>query len=140
MKHYLILLFFISSIAVSAQETDSTSAKPAFGDDTSPFISTDEALFFKYYLETRSNYDLNGKKIVFISGKTGNNIQTKKAFFDEVKIGTSRRTKVSTFIIEFTKSEKIESGGYDALLGYNVTDTKKINKKKIIKNLKDSIK
>jgi len=95
-------------------------------------------MFLKFYFETTRPYDFNGKTIAFITGKTGNKIKTKKEFFDDVRRWTSRSTKVPTLLIELSKAEKIESGGYDAILGYWVKHTKKIDREKIIKKLKKS--
>ena len=133
MKNILLLLFTLATLSLSAQEKDSV--RSGLGDDNNPTLNSNESAFMNAYFAGRGYFDFTGKTICYVTGKTGNKIQTKSEFFTLVRSWTSRSTKVPTFMLELTKSEK-EYCGYDAVLGYFVKDSKKVDLHKIIEKIK----
>ncbi len=105
------------------------------GIDNNAKLTIYESTYLNEYLKSqRDTFDLMGKKIIFVTGSGGGVIGEKKEYFSDIKEWNDRNSKIATSIVFLTIEEKIESGGYDAILTYWVKLMP--NKKKIIEKIK----
>lgn len=87
------------------------------GQDTNPTLNENEAkLLNDYFSESRGTFDFQDKKVVFISGSTGNTYITKRDYFDDISKWNETNSRIATSLIILTEKEKKESGDYDAIL------------------------
>ncbi|MEY5049942.1 MAG: hypothetical protein RLZZ175_3301 [Bacteroidota bacterium] len=134
-----ILIFF--SLAVFGQNIDSC------GVDNNAKLTLQESKFLNnYLLDLRLSFDFTGKQIIFVTNPSGERISTKTEYFSEIKnwntqfrnetILSESNKKIATTLIILSEKEKIESGGYDAILTYWVKVVTESRKKKIIEEVK----
>lgn len=103
------------------------------GIDNNPKLTKSESKYLNRYLnEKRNGFDFNDKKVIFITGNSGNRIGTKKEYFDYIKEWNEKNSKVATGIDILTNEQKLESGGYDIILSYWVKVLTEKRKKKIL--------
>lgn len=134
MQFLSIIILIILSLNLSGQQLSNC------GKDNNSKINNDEARFLNSYLtDTKNVFDFSGKKIAFITGSSGSKVGTKNEYFREVKKRDLNNSKIATSFIILTDDEKLQSGGYDAIITYWVKiliDNKR--KKKIVNKLKIS--
>jgi len=131
MKYFLTIVFYFFIISSYGQSLDSC------GIDNNPKLNIYESKYLNEYLKNqRDTFDLTGKQIIFVTGSGGGVIGEKKEYFADIKEWNNKNSRIATALVILTTEEKIESGGYDAILTYWV----KIfpNKKKIIEKIKTS--
>ena len=109
------------------------------GIDNNPKLTQVESEYLNVYLtEKRNGFDFNDKKVIFITGNSGNRIGTKKEYFDYIKKWDEKNARVATGIEILTEKEKMESDGYDVIVTYWVKVLTKKRKSKILKEIKAS--
>jgi len=91
-----------------------------FGIDNDPKLSYDEAMFLNEYLKNqRDTFDLIEKQIIFVTGSNAGKLGNKKEYFSAIKEWENKENlRISTTLIILTEKERIESGGYDAIITY----------------------
>lgn len=114
MKRILFLLFLIQTSLIFGQNLDSC------GLDNQAILSQSEAAFLnEYFKGSKGDFDFSGKKIAFVTGSNGGTFGLKISYFDSVKEWISKnKGKIASDLIIFSNEEKINSGGYDAILTY----------------------
>lgn len=129
MKYFLTMLFYLFVISSYGQNLDSC------GIDNNPKLTEYESQYLNEYLKNqRDTFDLTGKKIIFVTGSGGGVIGDKREYFSDVKSWERNNARIATELVILTREEKIESGGYDAILTYWVKILP--NKRKIIEKIK----
>ena len=103
---YLILITFLTNI-VFGQNIDS------LGIDNNLLLNKYESEFLKNQLESES-FDFTNKKVAYYLSLVG--LQTKKEFFIDSKKHTNNGHNLSLQIIVLNSEEKIETGGFDAII------------------------
>ena len=107
------------------------------GIDNNPKLTQTESEYLNTYLiEKRNGFDFKNKKVIFITGNSGNQIGTKKEYFDYIKKWNKENSKVATGIEILTNEQKIESDGYDVIVTYWVKVLTKKRKRKILNEIK----
>ncbi len=105
------------------------------GIDNDPELSDEEANFLNEYLRIPSqmqDFDFHNKKILFVTGSSGNTIGSKTAYFNSVREWKEKyNSKIATSLIVLDEDEKKEYG-YDAIVTYWVK-VYNINRKKVLK-------
>ncbi len=124
-KNLAILLIVISTDLFGQQLSEC-------GMDDNPKLTKIEAEFLNEYIndEQHKDYDLTDKKIIFVTGNSGNLLGTKSAYFKQIK--SRKNDKIATWLIPLNKKEQIASGGYNAIITYWVKNLTKRRKRKII--------
>ena len=84
----------------------------------------------------RGNYDFTNKKVIFVTGTSAHQTGTKLEYFNRVKEWNENGNKIATWIVELKDNEKIESGGYDVIVTYQVKRLTKRRKRIIIDQIK----
>ena len=129
MKYFLTTIYYFLIIFSYGQNLDSC------GKDNNPKLNIDESKYLNEYLKNkRDTFDLVGKQIIFVTGSGGGLIGEKKEYFSDIKEWNNKNSRIATSLLVLKPEEKIESGGYDAILTYWVMIMP--NKKKIIKKIK----
>ncbi len=109
------------------------------GIDNNPKLTQAESEYLNVYLtEKRNGFDFNDKKVIFVTGNSGNRIGTKKEYFDYIKKWNEKDSKVATGIDTLTNDQKLESNGYDVIVTYWVKVLTEKRKKKILTEIKAS--
>ncbi|RKE89432.1 hypothetical protein [Ichthyenterobacterium magnum] len=109
------------------------------GIDNNPKLTQAESEYLNAYLtEKRNGFDFNDKKVIFVTGNSGNRIGTKKEYFDYIKKWNEKDSKVATGIDILTTDQKLESDGYDVIVTYWVKVLTEKRKKKILTEIKAS--
>ena len=86
------------------------------GLDNNLLLTKYEAEYFNMKFKDRG-FDFNNKMIGFFIGNNGSSIQTKKEYFDRLKERLSHNYSASMdILIVLTEEQKIESGGFDAII------------------------
>jgi hypothetical protein len=88
--------------------------------------------------EQRKNFNFKNKKVIFVTGKSGEQIGTKSDYFEYIREWNKNGNKIATWIVELKENEKIYSGGYDVIVTYWVKMFTEKRKKKILKLVKAS--
>ncbi len=131
MKYFLTTFFYFFLISSYGQILDSC------GIDNNPKLTIYESKYLNEYLKNqRDTFNLTGKQIIFVTGSGGSVIGEKKKYFSDIKEWNNNNLRIATELVILTSEEKIESGGYDAILTYWVMILP--NKKKIIEKIKTS--
>ena len=114
MKRIFSLILCFQSCLIFGQNLDSC------GLDNQAFLNQNESLYLnEYFKESKDGFDFTGKKILFVTGSNGGTFGFKKNYFVSVKEWSKEsRGKIATDFIPFNEEEKINSGGYDAILTY----------------------
>lgn len=109
------------------------------GIDNNPKLTQAESEYLNAYLtEKRNGFNFNDKKVIFVTGNSGNRIGTKKEYFDYIKKWNEKDSKVATGIDILTTDQKLESDGYDVIVTYWVKVLTEKRKKKILTEIKAS--
>jgi hypothetical protein len=131
MKRKLTVVFCLIAGSCFGQGLDSC------GLDSNPILNDYEAVYLNaYFKDAKKGFDFMGKRIAFVTGSLGSEIGTKSEYFKDVKTWASHNHKVADDLIVFTEDERLQSGGYDAIVAYWTKVGSGLNHKKIIKKLK----
>jgi hypothetical protein len=108
----LIFLFFISANLWGQNILEC-------GQDDNSILNDAESSFLNEYLKGQlSNFDLKNKKILFVTGSSGNTIGSKSAYFASIKKWKETyNTNIATSLVVLTEEEKSQYG-YDTILLY----------------------
>ncbi|MEQ8623427.1 MAG: hypothetical protein RJQ00_13970 [Vicingaceae bacterium] len=136
MKQILIILTLLTNVCIG-QEIVIDSC----GIDNSITLNQYEVDYFNQILEkqiNRADFDFQNKKVGFAYGIFGKVLITKKEYFDRWgKEYFLNDSQVANQLILFTKEEKNESGGYDAIIvSWSKTGVYGKHKENLIKKLK----
>ncbi|SFQ08903.1 hypothetical protein [Flavobacterium akiainvivens] len=127
MKNPVLLLFILFTSTLWAQDLSGC------GLNDNPDLNSNEAAFLNNYLADRKgDFDFTQKKVLFLSGTTGKNFDTKSRYFNDVKSWDQKNAVVATTLIPLSAEQKIESGGYDVMV---IRWCKMITKRRIKKNI-----
>jgi hypothetical protein len=127
------IVFFISASSFSQNLNE-------LGLDNKPTLTETESTFLTDYMtnEQRKNFNFKNKKVIFVTGKSGEQIGTKSDYFEYIREWNKNGNKIATWIVELKENEKIYSGGYDVIVTYWVKMFTEKRKKKILKLVKAS--
>ena len=131
MKTHIATILFLITINLFGQNLDKC------GIDNNPILTPYESDFLNKYMSKNQikNFDFSEKKIVFITNTSGQNFGTKSEYFNAIKEWDKNGNKISTGLIVLNEKEKIDSGGYDAIVTYWVKKFTTRRKRKIVKKL-----
>ncbi|PSR55816.1 hypothetical protein AHMF7605_21100 [Adhaeribacter arboris] len=131
MKIVLTLLLLLSISSLHGQGLDSC------GVDNKPRLNRYESELLNEYLKNhKGNFDFTNKNVVFVTGSSGSIIATKKSYFTNIKDWNKKNSRIATSLIVLSEEEKVESGGYDAMVTYWVKVLG--SKRKVIKKIKQA--
>jgi hypothetical protein len=108
--------------------------------DNNPNLTEAESKFLTDYMskEQRQNFNFKDKKVIFVTGNSGERLGTKSKYFDYIREWNKNGNKIATWVVELNEKEKIYSGGYDVIVTYWVKMFTENRKKKILKLVKAS--
>ncbi|HRO41426.1 MAG TPA: hypothetical protein PL009_01235 [Flavipsychrobacter sp.] len=105
------------------------------GKDSSTLNMEEANLLNSILINQRGDFDFNNKKVVFITGSTGNRILTKSDYFQNYLLPWIKKGDTpSVSMVRLTDQEKCRAG-YDVLIISWVKIFTDRQKKKIIKEL-----
>lgn len=131
MKKIGALTLFLISINLFGQNLSEC------GIDNDPKLTQTEAEYLNIYLsEKRNGFDFKNKKVIFVTGNSGNRIGTKKEYFNHIKKWNETNDKVATGVDILSDKQKKASGGYDVIVTYWVKVLTKRRKRKIVNEIK----
>jgi hypothetical protein len=109
------------------------------GIDNNPKLTQTESEFLNDYMTdyNKQNFDFTAKKVIFVTGNSGNKIGTKSDYFDKIKQRNQSEDKIATWVVKLTAEEQIESG-YDVIITYWVKVVTEKRKRKILNEIKAS--
>jgi len=118
MKNYIRLLLLLASANFYGHNLSNC------GLDNNPALTDDEAAFLNaYFGEDENEFDFKGKKVLIVSGKQGLRIENKVDYFKDIKQRLEETgLPVATIPLPLTEMEKIQSGGYDAVITHWVDE------------------
>jgi hypothetical protein len=124
----LVFILFVSNIF--AQNIDQCGIEESFK------LTKIESDYLNNYLkENRKDFDFTDKKIIIVTGNSGQQIASKKQYFNDIKSWLENGDKIPTTLIIFNEEEKFKSG-YDGILTLWVKIFTEKAKRKIIKKMK----
>ncbi|MDV6169332.1 hypothetical protein R1T16_12925 [Flavobacterium sp. DG1-102-2] len=129
MKNYLHLLLLLASANFYGHNLENC------GLDNNPALTDDEAAFLNaYFGENESEgFDFKGKKVLIVNGAQGLRFESKAEYFKDIKQRLEQSgLPVATTPIPLTQMEKIQSGGYDAVITHWVDEPMTKEKKRNI--------
>ena len=134
MKTIGTLILLLTSLNIFGQNLSEC------GIDNNPKLTQAESEYLNEYLaEKRNGFDFNDKKVIFVTGNSGNRIGTKKEYFDYINKWREKDSKIVTGIDILTTDQKLKSNGYDVILTYWVKVLTEKRKKKILTEIKASM-
>lgn len=129
LKSVIILFFILFMSTLFGQNIEDCGLEESFE------LTKVEADFLNNYLkEDRKEFDFTNKKIIIVSGNIGQNIDSKKQYFKDIKSRLEFGTQIPTTLILFNEEEKLKSG-CDGILTLWVKIFTEKGKRKIIKKL-----
>lgn len=133
MNTTLTIILLLISINLSGQNLSEC------GIDNNPKLTQSESEFLNEYMTdyNKQNFDFTNKKVIFVTGNSGNKIGTKSAYFDEIKQRNQTDDKIATWFVKLTEEEQIQSG-YDVIVTYWVKVITERRKRKILNEIKVS--
>ncbi len=90
------------------------------------------------YEKKKIDFDFTNKKVIFITGTSGQKLGTKSDYFKNIKAWNEKEEKIATWIVELNNEEKIKSGDYDLIITYWVKYFSKNKKRDIINTIKET--
>ncbi|WP_264521781.1 hypothetical protein [Flavobacterium sp. N1994] len=132
MRTFLTTLVFFIAVNSFGQNLDE------LGMDNNPNLTEAESKFLTDYMskEQRQNFNFKDKKVIFVTGNSGQQLGTKSKYFDYIREWNKNGNKIATWVVELNEKEKIYSGGYDVIVTYWVKMFTENRKKKILKLVK----
>lgn len=133
MNTTLTIILILISINLSGQNLSEC------GIDNNPKLTQSESEFLNEYMTdyNKQNFDFTNKKVIFVTGNSGNKIGTKSTYFDEIKQRNQTDDKIATWVVKLTEEEQIQSG-YDVIVTYWVKVVTERRKRKILNEIKAS--
>jgi hypothetical protein len=131
MRKYLTILILLISITCFGQNINECGI-----DNNTELTQTESEYLNAYLTEKRNGFDFKNKRVIFITGNSGNLNGTKKQYFDFIKKWNKKDSKVATGIDILTDEQKAKSGGYDVIITYWVKRFTERRKNKIIDGIK----
>ena len=133
MNTTLTIILILISINLSGQNLSEC------GIDNNPKLTQSESEFLNEYMTdyNKQNFDFTNKKVIFVTGNSGNKIGTKSTYFDEIKQRNQTDDKIATWFVKLTEEEQIQSG-YDVIVTYWVKVITERRKRKILNEIKVS--
>jgi len=119
MKNYIRLLLLLASANFYGHNLENC------GLDNNPALTDDEAAFLNAYFgdDESEGFDFKGKKVLIISGANGYRFESKAEYFKDIKERLEQSgLPVATTPYPLTEMEKIQSGGYDAVITHWVDE------------------
>lgn len=119
MKNYIRLLLLLASANFYGHNLSNC------GLDNNPALTDDEAAFLNAYFGEDENegFDFKGKKVLIVNGTNGFRFETKAEYFRDIRIRLEQMAMpVATTPYPLTEMEKIQSGGYDAVITHWVDE------------------
>jgi hypothetical protein len=134
MRIFLTIIVFFISVNSFSQNLDE------LGIDNNPNLTEAESIFLTDYMtyEQRDNFNFKNKKVIFVTGNSGEQLGTKSKYFDYIREWNKNGNKIATWVVALKENEKVNSGGYDVIITYWVKMFTEKRKKKILKLVKDS--
>ena len=137
MKYYLHILLLMATLGIYGQNIEKC------GVDDNPALTDEEADFLNEYFpeEYRKGFDFTGKKVLILGGSAGSSLRGKTEYFRGIKSRLEDNgMPIASAPYPLTEEEKLQSGGYDAILTYwvkvPITEGKK---KRIVRRVADGI-
>ncbi len=111
-----IFILIIVAIFVISTNCQSNRTSTNFSDNQQLNIEEIKILDSIFKPE-KLNVDFKGKKILYVTGSTGNTILTKYTFFNSYILpNIQNNQKLSISFVELNQEEKQSSGGYDIII------------------------
>ncbi len=109
------------------------------GIDNNPKLTQTESEFLNEYMTdyNKQDFDFTNKKVIFVTGNSGNQIGTKPDYFDKIKQRNQTDDKIATWVVKLTEEEQLQSG-YDVIVTYWVKVVTERRKRKILNEIKAS--
>lgn len=109
------------------------------GIDNNPKLTQTESEFLNEYITdyNKQDFDFTNKKVIFVTGNSGNQIGTKPDYFDKIKQRNQTDDKIATWVVKLTEEEQLQSG-YDVIVTYWVKVVTERRKRKILNEIKAS--
>lgn len=129
MKNYLRLLLLLASANFYGHNLENC------GLDNNPALTDDEAAFLNAYFGENEGegFDFKGKKVLIVNGAQGLRFESKTEYFKDIKQRLEQSgLPVASTPIPLTQMEKIQSGGYDAVITHWVDEPMTKEKKRNI--------
>ncbi|MFD2600712.1 hypothetical protein [Flavobacterium suzhouense] len=129
MKNYIRLLLLLASANFYGHNLDNC------GLDNNPALTDDEAAFLNAWFGEDENegFDFKGKKVLIVNGADGLKFESKTDYFKDIKQRLEQTgMPVASTPIPLTEMEKIQSGGYDAVITHWVDEPMTKEKKRNI--------
>lgn len=137
MKNYIRLLLLLASANFYGHDLQNC------GLDNNPILTDEEAAFLNAYFDEEDvdGFDFKGKKVLIVTGSEGSRIETKAEYFRDIKQRLQQTgLPIASLPIPLTQMEKIQSGGYDAVITHWVNEPlTKEKRKNIIARLASGI-
>ncbi|WP_298529613.1 hypothetical protein [uncultured Christiangramia sp.] len=136
MYRSIITLFISFSISLNVIGQDLNKC----GLDNKPTLTKEESEFLNKYMyeKKKIDFDFTNKKVIFITGTSGQKLGTKSDYFKNIKAWNEKEEKIATWIVELNNEEKIKSGDYDLIITYWVKYFSKNKKRDIINTIKET--
>lgn len=114
MKIITSIILILVSFAVCAQDLSEC------GKDDNPLLNEHESTFLNDYINPGigEKIDLADKKVIFVTGSSGQDVGTKSTYFDQIKAWAENGNTVATSIYALDNQQKKTSGGYDVIITY----------------------
>lgn len=134
MRTFLTTIIFFISVNSFSQNLNE------LGIDNNPNLTEAESKFLTDYMTNaqRKNFNFKNKKVIFVTGNSGDQLGTKSKYFDNIREWNKNGNKIATWVVELKEIEKTYSGGYDVIVTYWVKMFTEKRKKKILKLVKAS--
>ncbi len=132
MRTFLTTIVFFIFVNSFSQNLDE------LGVDNDPNLTEAESKFLTDYMtyEQRDNFNFKNKKVIFVTGNSGEQLGTKSKYFDYIRDWNKNGNKIATWVVALKENEKIDSGGFDVIVTYWVKMFTEKRKKKILKLVK----
>lgn len=107
------------------------------GIDNNPKLTQSESEFLNEYMteHNKQNFDFTNKKVVFVTGNSGNKLGNKSDYFNKIKQWNQSDYKIATWVVKLTEEEQIESD-YNVIVTYWVKVVTEKRKRKILNDIK----
>ncbi|WP_298248332.1 hypothetical protein [uncultured Christiangramia sp.] len=129
-KYFLSLLIIAISLNTFSQKLDLCDK------NNDSVLTPEESDSLNAYLSAeRKEFDFKNKKILFVTGNSGNLIGCKEQYFAYINEWKKIDSKVASGIYIFTTNKKSISGGYDAIITYWVKVFTEKRKRKLIEKV-----
>lgn len=134
MIRFLVILTLIISFSTRGQNIDSLGVTK-----NSQLNKYESAYLNEVFAKKRGDFDFTNKRIVYFVGSNNYKPWNKKDYFESVKNTIRDGTTMQHQLLILSKKEKVNSGGFDAIIvAWSKITIMKGDKKKLINNIKKS--